>query len=816
MKNQTKYAAYGCLLHDFGKIVYRAGGSGTHSSLGVQSLSCLDPGEWQPVLDCIAYHHARELRAKLQSRDSIACDSVAYIACVADNISAAADRREVEDGGNGFDRFLPLMSVFANMRAQPVDAYIPPSDDERLHMPRPDKSLRIPQTYYQAAESRIKTRLFETSPDESQLNSLLSLLEATTAGFPSSTNLSESNDISLYDHLKTTAAIGSCISEYLIEGGETDYKKRLFDNEQTFRDEPAFLLYTADLSGIQSFIYTIADRGALKSLRGRSFFLGLLMEHYADELLAACGLCRANLLYIGGGHCYLLLPNTAETLAAVNSWNLRFNDFLIDNFGAGLFLAQGYTPCTANELMNEPRADAPYKEMFRRLSGEVASHKSHRYTAAQLIRMNNAEGMSERECRICGRGSELDGDTCVWCNNFIALSGKLIEQSDTNRPPIDTYVVTKAGVPGITPDFTLPGFDRDVDFSFTDEVSARRLIAALSRSDSVVRVYTKNKSCTGFRYSTKINVGEYSAARTLDELADSSSGIKRLAVCRMDVDRLGEAFVSGYEDKDADSPEKRYRLVTISRTAAFSRQMSRFFGLYINEILSGSYDGSNERSLDVSVVYSGGDDLFLVGAWDDTIEAALRIQKTLAEYTSGKLTISGGIGLFDPHFPIRAAADEVAALEERAKSYERGGQQKNAVSLFGRSEDHTYRWDDFEKRVRGEKLMQLTEYFSANQAKYSGDNSDGDVRVIGSAFLYRLLLLLRESKSSGSINIARLAYQLARLEPKRNDSEKSKSEFAVYEKFAHNIYNWARSPRDRDELITAIYLYVYLNRVSDD
>lgn len=816
MKKQTKDTAYGCLMHDFGKIVYRAGGSGTHSSLGVQSLSCLDPSEWQPVLDCIAYHHARELRAKLQSRDNIACDSVAYIAYVADNISAAADRREVEDGGNGFDRFLPLMSVFANMHAQPVDAYIPPSDDERLHMPRPDKSLRIPQTYYQAAESRIKARLFETSPDESQLNSLLSLLEATTADFPSSTNLGESNDISLYDHLKTTAAIGSCISEYLIESGETDYKKRLFDNEQTFRDEPAFLLYTADLSGIQSFIYTITDRGALKSLRGRSFFLGLLMEHYADELLSACGLCRANLLYIGGGHCYLLLPNTAETLAAVNSWNLRFNDFLIDNFGAGLFLAQGYTPCTANELMNEPRADAPYKAMFRRLSGEVALHKSHRYTAAQLIRMNRAEGMSERECRICGRGSELDGDTCVWCDNFIALSSKLVESQDENRPPIDTYVVTKAGVPGIAPDFTLPSFDGDVDFSFTDEKSARRLIAALSCSDSVVRVYTKNKSCTGFRYSTKINVGEYSAARTLDELADSSSGIRRLAVCRMDVDRLGEAFVSGYEDKDADSPEKRYRLVTISRTAAFSRQMSRFFGLYINEILSGSYDGSNERPLDVSVVYSGGDDLFLVGAWDDTIEAAQRIQKTLNEYTSGKLTISGGIGLFDPHFPIRAAADEVAALEDRAKSYEHDGQQKNAVSLFGRSEDHTYSWDDFEKRVRGEKLRQLTEYFSANQAKYSGDNADGDIRCVGSAFLYRLLLLLRETKSSGSINIARLAYQLARLEPKRNDSEKSKSEFAVYEKFAHNIYNWARSPRDRDELITAIYLYVYLNRVSDD
>ena len=30
------------------------------------------------------------------------------------------------------------------------------------------------------------------------------------------------------------------------------------------------------------------------------------MEHYADELLSLCGVGRANLLYTGGGHCYML------------------------------------------------------------------------------------------------------------------------------------------------------------------------------------------------------------------------------------------------------------------------------------------------------------------------------------------------------------------------------------------------------------------------------------------------------------------------------------------------------------------------------
>lgn len=105
-----------------------------------------------------------------------------------------------------------------------------------------------------------------------------------------------------------TAAVSACISEYLLEAEETDYKARLFDHEAVFRGEAVFLMVTADMSGIQRFIYTVATAGAQRSLRSRSFFLEVLMEHYVDEVLSACGLSRANLIYSGGGHCYLLCP----------------------------------------------------------------------------------------------------------------------------------------------------------------------------------------------------------------------------------------------------------------------------------------------------------------------------------------------------------------------------------------------------------------------------------------------------------------------------------------------------------------------------
>lgn len=92
-----------------------------------------------------------------------------------------------------------------------------------------------------------------------------------------------------------------------------NYKQSLFINAEKSYDEEMFLLYSMDISGIQSFIYTIGEKGALKGLRARSFYLEIMMEHIVDELLEKLSLSRANLIYTGGGHCYLLLANTDDT-----------------------------------------------------------------------------------------------------------------------------------------------------------------------------------------------------------------------------------------------------------------------------------------------------------------------------------------------------------------------------------------------------------------------------------------------------------------------------------------------------------------------
>lgn len=775
MQKQTRQVTYGCLLHDIGKLLYRAGGdSGTHSRQGWAFLRSLWREE-KEILRCVQLHHAAELRAAAPAEDDLS-----WIACAADNLSAAADRREAEEGEAGtFRRYMPLASVFTHLNGEHPDHSIAPyPQDGTLRMPERHAAALSAEPYQAAAEA-LRRRLAELPREDAWVDSLLCLLESYTSMFPSSTCAGESPDISLYDHLKTTAAIGACISEYLLSSGERNYKKRLFLEEAAFRKENAFLLYSADISGIQKFLYTVASDKALRSLRSRSFFLELLMEHYADELLLACGVSRTNLLYSGGGHCYILLPNTESVKAALSAWNQRFNAWLSGEFGVSLFLAHGWTECSGNDLTNTPAEDAPYKAMFRRVSAAVSRHKMHRYSAGDLRRLNRPTPASGRECKVCGRTDDLIDGRCLWCRLFAALSEKIQTK--------DVYFVGTGE--DAEHDFALPTPDGYAYILLTDEKTAR---LRLDSGAAVRRIYSKNRAFTGLRYSTRLYVGDYAFSNRMDELAQNASGVRRLGVCRMDVDDLGRSFVSGYERPGRATAAETQHYVTISRTAAFSRQMSLFFKCYINDVLSGKHGG--KRPLAVTIVYSGGDDVFLVGAWNDTLEACLRIRAALRQFSCGSLTISGGLCVTDDSYPIRLAAERAGELEDRAK----GEPGKDAIALFDPFLEHTYHWEEFSENVLGTKCALLTRFFRSDDA------------ARGNSFLYRIVDLLRSAERDGKLALARYAYLLARLAP-----PVSSPAYRGYKEFSEKMYAWALDAAQRKQLITAIYIHVYENREGD-
>lgn len=757
----------GALLHDAGKLLYRTGDSRNHSTLGYEFLK-EHKVENEQILDSVRYHHGNML-----AKANIPENSLAYIVYVADNISAASDRRKKDEGGFGFDPKIPMESVFNILNGNRKKYCYPPmslKDEKTINMPV-SKEIKFDTHYYNDLKVHLEDALKGIDlADENYISSLLATLEAYTGYIPSSTATGELVDISLYDHVKLTAAYASCIYQYLREKEETNYKKACLEEADKLYDEKAFQVLCMDVSGIQNFIYTIHSSGALKMLRSRSYYLEILMEHMVDELLSELNLSRANLIFSGGGRATVLIPNTREVCDKINVLRQKWCDWFIDKYGISLYVGVESEACTAHELENHE--EGQYAEVFKKLNAKISKGKSHRYTMKQIIALNSqSKGEHTRECKVCKSTARLNEEEhCPLCQKIIDFSNQIVGK--------DFYVICEdeEGLP-------LP-IGKSLH-AFT----GKELKEGLNQ-DVVVRSYTKNRYYTGKNVATKLWVGDYTTRLTTDQYAAEARGINRIAVLRADVDNLGQTFIAGLDEARK----------TLSRTASLSRQLSLFFKNYINQILENGTESllAPAGARNVTIVYSGGDDLFLVGAWNEIIAAAIDIHNALEQFAIGSLHISAGIGVFSGKYPLSVCAREVEKLEDKAKKYPNSNSpKKNAICLF--EADSTYDWDTFTDKVIGEKLKVLDEFFFGQDER-------------GMAFLYRMLDLIQKRKEK--INLARFAYMLSRLEPKGQDVTPEIR--TNYNEFEKKMYQWACNETDARQLLTAIYVYVYLHRKEDD
>lgn len=769
MDNRQIKTVLGCLLHDIGKVLYRYNDGRNHSTSGYEFLKSLGIDD-EDILNQVRFHHSSMLR-----NAGLDDTSLAYITWWADNVAAGADRRDAEESREGasYDRFVPLQSVFniVNGNNQKANYDLNElSDTAPVNYPSEGGGHYSEEEYGRIADN-IKYGIRQINLSESYINSLLGVLEANLSFVPSSSDTRQLADISLFDHMKVTAAVGSCLLRYLNDRGTDNYRKEVFESANELYDENIFYLYSMDMSGIQNFIYSVDNSGALKGLRAKSFYLEIMLEHIIDELLERLGLSRANLIYSGGGHAYILLPATESVEMILTEFNEELRKWCMNSFGTELYTAAGYTACSANALMNKP--EGAYEEIFRRVSKAVSLRKASRYSAEDIRYLNRGrKEENARECRVCGRTDLLTEDNiCEFCSSFKKLSGGILH---------DDFITVMDEKPD--GESVLLPFDRYMITEDEDSLRSRM------KKPGYIRSYSKNRMYTGLNFSTRLWIGDYASDVSFEALADKSKGIRRLGVLRADVDNLGQAFVNGFPSA----------YTSISRTATFSRKLNMFFKLHINSILGDgkfSMDGSAEGERNLMIVYSGGDDVFVVGAWNDVVEAAVDISEALERYTQNTLSVSAGIGLFPAKYPVKALARQTGDLEEVSKSMD----GKNSLTLF--SEENSYKWNVFKDKVIGEKYSLIDSYFSNIPEK-------------GMSALYKLLEYIRNLDDR--INLARLAYMLGRMEPDKKASDEVKE---LYRHFSKSLYKWVsedKTGENRKQLVTAIYIYVYLHRKSKE
>ena len=735
MKKEKIDLVYGSLLHAIGKVIqgsrYDEKDLGTIGSEWFRRFS-----DNEKIAQQIAKTTSRDLPTDL------APDSLVYITSAAAKI--ASGLKGAADTHGGKEDFLSKQSdIFNVFSDSPSQRYLNARPLELDGEPNYAKKSSEPsdRSDYDLVVETLEKEFERLDFSQSEIDTLLNLLESSLSYVPVSTRTKELSDISLATYSRLTAGFALAIEEYLADKNCRDYEKVLGQDLEDFYSEKAFLLASFDLSGIQDFIYNIATAGATKQLKARSLYLDFMGEHIADSLLEKLELTRANLLYVGGGHAYFILPNTEKTRETLASFEAEFNQFLVKHFQTGLYVAFGWSPFSANDMTTTL---ADYRKVYQTTSRMISQKKISRYDAKTLLELNQGGKSSQKECAICHSVEKLtkykDQEVCHICAGMYRFAKEIQE---------NYYIVTKEKGLLIGPGVSIRGVSED-------ELA----------QEEWTRVYVKNSYSTDILKATHVFVGDYKYAE-IDKYAESGQGIKRLAVVRLDVDDLGAAFMAGF------SYQAGGKYNTLARSATFSRSMSLFFKVYINQF-------AKEKKL--SIIYAGGDDVFAIGSWQDIIEFTICLRQNFIKWTKGKLTLSAGIGLFPDKTPVSLMAEETGKLEGAAKDND-----KDSISLF--EKNYTLKFDQFIDNVYNGKLKSIRYYFNIQDER-------------GKSFVYRLIELLR---NYDRMNIARLAYYLTRLEDQTSKDKKEE-----FKEFKDLFFSWyTGSDNERKEAEIALLLYIY-------
>ena len=211
------------------------------------------------IIDAEVLDAAKEL--KIVVRAGAGYDNVDLAAATAHNVCVMNTPGQ---NSNAVAELAPLDSVFNLLNGNHGKSHyemrvLNPESDINYPTNQP---VEMDKEFYQRIITAITESLKGITLSEEYLNSLLSVLEANLSYIPSSTAKKEVTDISLYDHVKITAAVASCVQQYLEEKQEHDFKKCLLRNAKKSYEEEMFLMYSMDISGIQKFIYTVGQKGA--------------------------------------------------------------------------------------------------------------------------------------------------------------------------------------------------------------------------------------------------------------------------------------------------------------------------------------------------------------------------------------------------------------------------------------------------------------------------------------------------------------------------------------------------------------------------
>ena len=510
------------------------------------------------------------------------------------------------------------------------------------------------------------------------------LLKKFTSFIPSSTSFKIAGyepvkaNIPLYEHSKATAIFSSVLHKLHEEKNDNIvnyYRSKTGDLEKN-----DMLLIDGDFFGIQKFIFnSVPSAKASKILRAKSAYIQLFTKIIAFYIVDELGLSYQSIISTNAGKFEILGINSKETKERLSTIQKSLDKFFIEKYFGETGIGISFTECSLADFIEKNR----YKNNLRkRVDKSVENAKFHKFNLQEIepVLKNDDDIDNQNLCSLCSKRKIVD-EYCQDCEDFVKIGENLAKKE---------YLT-------ISKDSGQIEIFGDYYINFSDKIE---------RTDNAIAIFDISNS-EEFRGYAKWELKSYvktdkKEVVTFEDLAKQSQGEEAIIALKGDVDNMGRYI------KNPDS------MVTNSfaRYNFFSRMVDYFFSVKASKMMEGK---------NLYTVFAGGDDIFVLGAWNEVIDFAKELREEFMKFASGStLSFSVGMIMTKPNKPINFVANiSEEALEE---SKEMDG--KDAITLFG----ECVKWDDY-----------LDDLGLMDELRKIED--------VDTAFLYRLLELIQMSKN---------------------------------------------------------------------
>ncbi|NUM32747.1 MAG: hypothetical protein HUU47_10565 [Bacteroidetes bacterium] len=471
----------------------------------------------------------------------------------------------------------------------------------------------------------------------------------------------------------------------------------LNETKKTLGDD--IILLKGDLSGIQAFIFDVKSDGAARELKARSAFIDILLSVVEYEINENF---KANTIINTGGNFYMFIQKKDKYENCLNELIKKYENLLAP---LNLHLFISTTEITQDKNYNSSIFELESKLGLMKLKpwSNVTFFEPQKtfqkyqwdLLAGKIISIMNERGVVYFQINRINNIENENNSSILFSNSLIKISDYKIEFNNENN---------------------------------NNTNNSKELVINIPKWNDKNREYCN--------YNNNNDVLNF---ENLAHLAKIRKCDNYLCACLFDLDNMGEFL------KNINS---------FSSFKKFSDKIKKSFQKNISKILNKEYkDGKITRDKkdlktyfkdNIYVVYNGGDDAFILGAWDAVLEFMKEFHNEFNNNLNHELpekpfSFSTAMVFFKHKYPIKRIAEILETNIQEAKQSDRKIQIK---LLNEKMIDIKGHWNLFGANLKYEQYKEVVDK-SKELKMFIHDENAGKVllhRIRQTAFTYEKMI----------------------------------------------------------------------------